>query len=300
MIAALTAMGLHFKRVEVVTEGTYLPEDVDWNYKDVPHLNHVHGWATNANGLTDDDAEASINLQKIFGLRLPLVLSHYETGPYRHSYFFTMLMYAIVCETTIERTDDGRTLVVTNYGVGSGRFWMLFFPLISFVLRRNYRQLMTEDVPMRERREQLRSWGCSYATDGRPLTMSESLVIERDNVIVPDVVAATDERVDLRALPAGTTLVGRSDHLGLRLERDGDQVEVFPRLCPHEGASLDEGVRDAGCVRCPWHGRKISSFGTLDVGEDGATLAAGPLQLDVEGTALRIRAGVRTSSDAPG
>ena len=300
MIAALTELGVRFRHVEVVTEGTYLPEDVDWNYKDVPHLNQVHGWASNVNGVTDRDAEASLNLQRILGIRLPLVLSHYETAPYRHTYFFTLLFYSVVCETTIERTDQGTTRVVTNYGVGSSRVWMLAFPLIAWALRRNYHQLMTEDVPMRERREQLRSWGYTFRGDGQPRTFPDSLAIERNNVVVPTVPAAVDDppEVSLDELSDGVVHQwGRSDHLGVRLQRRGDDLEVFPRLCPHEGAALDEAERADGCVRCPWHGREIPVLGVLRL-EDGACLETEHHRLHVRGNALHVQQRSSAPSDS--
>jgi nitrite reductase/ring-hydroxylating ferredoxin subunit len=295
MIAALTELGVHFRQVEVVTEGTYLPEDVDWNYKDVPHLNQVHGWATNVNGVTDEHAEASLNLQRVLGLRLPLVLSHYETGPYRHTYFFTLLVYSVVCETRIERTDDGTTRVTTNYGVGSSRPWMLAFPLISWVLRRNYRQLMREDVPMRERREQLRSWGYAFKGDGRPRTFPDSLKVERDNVVLTH----QPESEEVAQLELGTfvegerTLWGRDDHLGLRIERHAEELDVYSRLCPHEGASLDDAERRDDCLRCPWHGRRLEPLARLLV-RDGQEVDTTHHHLRVQDGVLRIR--VRAAS----
>ena len=45
---------------------------------------------------------------------------------------------------------------------------------------------------------------------------------------------------------------------GLKIIRQGNQVLIFERMCPHEGASLDQAALCIGKeLRCPWHGRAI-------------------------------------------
>ncbi len=287
----LGGYGLRFRTVEVVTEGDYDIDDAEWNYKDVPHLNQLHSRAQNVNGLTETDAEASINLQRFLGLRMPLVLTHYETGPYHHTYFFTMFVYVLVCETTLETTPAGRTRIVTNYAVGAGPFWMRFFPVVSWVLRRNYAALMLEDVPMRERRHQLRRWGYTFEGDGEPRNFLTSLPIEHDNVNVPDVLPepGSPHRIRVDELTEDDPLLwGRSDHLGLRLERRGDELIAFPRLCPHEGACLDEAPKRRDLLECPWHGRRLGPLGAVAL-RDGCGVDLPDHRLSVAGSWVEIQ-----------
>lgn len=287
LIARLSRLGLTFRTVTVQTEGDYQVEDADWNFKDVPHLNHVHGLADNVNGLTDRDAVASVTLQRVLGVPLPLVLSHYENAPDCQTHLFTLFTYVVVTEITFEALTPTRTRVVTTYAVGSSRFWMRLFPLVRRLLERNYRTLMSEDLPMRERKGRLRSWGYSFRGDGRRREFTESLDIERDHVIPPPRGPVLElQRIDVSSLAEGVPrLVGRSDHLGLRIERAGGELRVFPRMCSHEGAELDGVAADRCGLRCPWHGRRVAPIGVIDL--DGAT----PV-LEVENGRLRVDGGV--------
>jgi len=40
----------------------------------------------------------------------------------------------------------------------------------------------------------------------------------------------------------------------LALIRRGADVRALDGRCPHRGGPLDEGMVDAGVIRCPWHG----------------------------------------------
>lgn len=276
LVDALTRHGLRFRAVTVETEGAYQIDDADWNVKDVPHLNQVHGWAQNVNGVTDADVEASINLQRVLVFRLPLVLSHYVTAPDRQTYFFTLLSYVVVCDITFVAVSPTRTRVVTTYTVGSSRFWMLFFPVIGWLLKRNFRQLMSEDLPMRERRGLLRSWGYSFRGDGAPRDFRDSLDISRDNVVAPAQPRPSQSHlIPVDQIPeGGWCYLGRSDHLGLKVRRRGRILEFFPRSCPHEGADLDGVEPESSALPCPWHGRRLRAAAVFDL--DGAS---GPLTI---------------------
>jgi hypothetical protein len=231
-----------------------------------------------------------------------VVLSHYDSGPDRQTYVFTLLAYTIITETRFERRPGGRTRVVTTYAVGSAsRAAMLLYPVVRWSLVRNYRRLMAEDLPMRDRRGQLRRWGYSFRHDEGARRFVDSLAVERDNLVLPDEVpgAPAEGEVALAELAGGApALWGRDDHLGLRLEGDGDVIRAYPRLCHHEGACLD-GVPAQGAdgaVRCPWHGRRVPPLGTL-AATDGATLETEHHVLRVEGHRVRIRARVAAPAD---
>jgi nitrite reductase/ring-hydroxylating ferredoxin subunit len=61
--------------------------------------------------------------------------------------------------------------------------------------------------------------------------------------------------------------------MGLAILKQGKAVLVYPRLCSHEGASLDAVVKacgstsashSGGCtIQCPWHGRKFRPIVTV-------------------------------------
>src|SRR5829696_8919203 len=98
VVERLTALGHHFRTVRVETEGEYQIADVDWNNKDVLHLNHVHRWVDDVTCVVDRDLQATVSLQKVLGIQFPLVLVHYDSGPNHQTHFLTLLAWTIVTE----------------------------------------------------------------------------------------------------------------------------------------------------------------------------------------------------------
>jgi nitrite reductase/ring-hydroxylating ferredoxin subunit len=86
-------------------------------------------------------------------------------------------------------------------------------------------------------------------------------------------------------------LVGRDDHLGLRVLQSGRRrsVSVYPRMCAHEGASLDGCPIEGGAIRCPWHGRTIAALATFDLARsDDEARETVHHRLAIVGATLRI------------
>lgn len=299
IVARLSAHGRRFRTISFQTDGEYLPSDVDWNNKDLLHLNEVHERLNDVTFVLEEDHRASISLQRILGIPFPLVMVHYDDGPDEQTHVVTMLAWTIVTHHQFVRLSPTRTRAITSYSVGSNRFWMLLFPLIRLAIRRNYEHLMAEDIPMRERRGLLRSWGYSFRGDERPSRdFRATVVLEADNVILP---APTDEVPTFEPVPLSSvtsgrwTYLGRTDHLGLRLTREGGQVLAYGRLCPHEGADLDEVPVVDACVTCPWHGRHLDPLAVLDLGAPSPRAETAWHTLEVVDDEVRVT--VRAAQD---
>jgi nitrite reductase/ring-hydroxylating ferredoxin subunit len=292
IVAQLEGHGRRFRTVTHQTEGDYLPGDVDWNNKDLLHLNEVHERLNDVTFVLEEDHRASISLQRVLGIPFPLVMVHYDDGPDEQTHVVTMLAWTIVTHHRFVRVTPTRTRAITSYSVGASRFWMAFFPLIRLAIRRNWEQLMAEDIPMRERRGLLRSWGYSFRGDDRSSRdFRTTVVLEADNVVPPaDPGPAPDfDPVPLSTIIAGRwTLLGRSDHLGLRLTREGNTVVAYGRLCPHEGAELDEVPVVDACVSCPWHGRRLDALAVLDLGDPAPKAETAWHRLEVVDDRVRV------------
>ena len=74
-----------------------------------------------------------------------------------------------------------------------------------------------------------------------------------NNVVFPDVEAATIVLADLPDKRVVRVAVARRAFI---LRRDQDGVDVWPGVCPHEGAELNVEHLDDKLVVCPWHGLK--------------------------------------------
>ncbi len=277
LVALLREQGMTFRDFECVTDGDYAPEDAAWNYMDIPHLNYVHGQVDGCMTFAADAVTASVFFQRVPFFRLPLTVLIYQTSRNSITYYTSFFLFLVVIRTEWNSLGPARARVITRYAVGwTNRLVGLAFPLIRWLLRRNYRILMSEDLPMRNQRGALRKKGYSFRMSGEIPSFIESRKIMRQNVVTPEqnVVAPTDighwplRRIAFDELIEGRPLlVGDPNHLGLTVQRRRDSVLVFPRLCPHEGADLDtaasrckisgEGPEAGTTIQCPWHGRKF-------------------------------------------
>ena len=267
LITKLSASGFVFSQFELVNEGDYAPYDADWNYKDIPHLNILHKLVNGFPTSIEEQVITSVNLQKVMGVTLPMVVVNYHSGSNRQTYYTSFLGLLLIVETTWQSLGEIRTRVVTTYAIGSKGYLRFLHPLVRRLITRNYENLMSEDIPMRTRRGQLRRWGYGFRTDGPPHTFTSTLHILDENMVVkkemqpPASIFLSQEQ--LARADREDVLTTQSDHWGLRLLSREGQLHVFPRLCPHEGACLDRQALTQATMRCPWHGRVLRPLTTL-------------------------------------
>ncbi len=289
LISEMEREGFLFKNFSLTHEGAYAVEDADWNYKDVPHLHHIHALVESIIASVGDSEIATINVQKVLGVRFPLALFNYQSAPNAQTYYTTWLVFVLIIESAYEALGPNRTRVRTTYHLGAPRGWGWCFPLIRWVLMRNYRALMADDLPMRERRGQLRDWGYSFKKRGVLHSFEDTMDISVSNVVAPAGLRSPSLRLRLdRELADGEFLVGRDDHVGLRLVREGNALLIFPRLCPHEGASLDGQRACERTLRCPWHGRLLRPLGTLDLRQPGSRCLTECHEIRVDSGAVTV------------
>ena len=269
LVLSLQHEGLVFSEFTLAHEGDYAVDDADWNYKDVPHLHYVHELAEAIPAVVGGDLIATINMQKVLMFRFPFALFNFESGPNTQTYYTTWLWYVLIIETAYESLGQCRTRVNTTYSIGCPPLLKWTFPILKWVLKRNYDNLMSTDIPMRERRGQLRSWGYSFFKEDERYSFEKTIDIVQPNVIAPDEdVKLCESLFDIaHILPEnGQFFVGRDDVWGLRLVREGTALKLFPRLCPHEGASLDSTECKNDKIQCPWHGRSFEPLAKFDMG----------------------------------
>jgi nitrite reductase/ring-hydroxylating ferredoxin subunit len=275
IISRLKIEGLRFSEFSLIHEGNYETDDADWNYKDVPHLHHVHELAEAIPTIVSDDIITSVNMQKVLWFRFPFSLTNFESGENAQTYYTTWMFYVLMIETVYEKTGPCQTRVTTTYAVGSPIWLHWTFPIIRWILKRNYDNLMSTDIPMRTRRGQLRGWGYTFFKEDSRYSFEKTMDILKSNVISPNLpVAHAGYNVSIaEVLPNdGEHFLGRDDHLGIRLVRQGNQLMFYPRMCPHEGASLDSYSCKAGKdpvkggkLQCAWHGRVFKPFANFDI-----------------------------------
>jgi nitrite reductase/ring-hydroxylating ferredoxin subunit len=281
----------------VASEGEWTSEDADWTYKDIPHFNFVHSLTRSVPAVIDEKIFAAVHMQRIAGIPVPIALADYVTAEGTQVYFTTFVCFVLVVETKIipiadDLASEHSARVETTYHIGGPRFAMFAFPLIRRILRANYKVLMAEDLPMRERRGRLRRAGYSFASDGRPRTFIETTDLTIDNVVSPPLLSAARVEVDLNTLKStGASVIVGDGPAGLRLLRsERSEVLIFDRICVHEGSSLDEAPPGRDCLVCPWHGKRVQPLASFDVTDRSRRrVAAGPHRsVEIDGDRLIV------------
>jgi hypothetical protein len=291
LVRSLEGVGYRFSDMDLVTDGDWAPEDSDWNYKDIPHFHYVHQGDEGDYSpppVMGDAFVSSINLQKVLGFKFPIVVVVYEYEKFRQVYYTTLFFFMLIVETRSEAIGELRTRVTTTYSIGHPWWAGFLAPAMKWVIRRNYRFLMSGDVPMRERRGALRRLGYGFRMDGETCGFEATTRILEENLQPPPAAprTVTCNYVALLA-DRDRAYAGDIGLLGVRLERDGGELVVLPRACPHEGAGLDDIPCRNGIVQCPWHGRRLSPIGRIEWLAD-ADLVSGRYRLKAEGEMLSV------------
>ena len=251
---------LSFMKVREFTlssSGNYDPEDADWNYKDVPHLNIVHSQVDSIQAYIADKSIATINFQKVFGVSIPLAVFNFEVKKGEQVYFTTMGPFVLIIKTTYFKTKE-RTTVETTYAIGTKFPFTLLLPLVQKSIEKNYSILMSEDTPMRDRRGELRKHGHSFDFPGDTYSFDFTTRINLNNVrLTGETNSITVAKSEL--ISGGSATFGATcGVLSFWKHRVKDGFQIWPTTCPHEGAELDsKNCANAKMVSCPWHGRKI-------------------------------------------
>jgi hypothetical protein len=268
LIAKLKKENLVFHEFTLIHEGRYEVADADWNYKDIPHLHFVHELAEAYPSYISDETIASIIIQKILGIKIPLAVFLFENSPTSQLYYTASFFFVLLIETVYEKLGTNNTRVKTTYSIGASRFFKWTFKILEWLIKRNYDNLMSTDIPMRERRGQLRDWGYELYNENATYSYKKSLNLTSKNVIPPlfnQHVNKTCLNIS-QILPVdGEYLLGQDDAWGLRIVKEKEHVKIYPRMCHHEGASLDKQRCQNNKIKCPWHGTIIGVIADFDI-----------------------------------
>src|SRR5437879_2286948 len=182
-ITKLKKEGYFFSEFSMTSEGNYTVSDADWNYKDIPHLQYIHELAEAVPCFIDHDAIANVFVQKIFGFKFPLSVFIYEPAPNIQLYYTTLFFYILFIESKYEELGPNKTRVVTNYSIGFPKLLKWTVPILRWIIKRNYNNLMSGDIPMRDRRGELRSWGYTLHKEDLTHSYEKSLDLKKLNAI---------------------------------------------------------------------------------------------------------------------
>lgn len=289
LVKKMEAGGYRFMRFEIACEDPCLPVDVEWNYKDLVHVGHVHSHMSRQFFYIGENIYTTIDLQKFLGITLPQSGVFYVTDDNRIVVHTTLFFYVIFVEIRYELVGDLQTCTTTNYAVGTrSRLLGLLDPLIRFALRRNWARFTKDDRPLRQRRGALRKKGYSFI-DRSPIDHRVTLDTSEPGVVLPSNPPEGRTNAFVVSDHVNTSvIVGDADHLGLQISFGPDEIKIFPRLCPHRGASLDSCSLSGNAIECPWHGRQFRPLARIAHNGTRQTFEGSFLWCDYDGGKLTI------------
>lgn len=260
----LLQLGYACTEFEISSEGSYDQKDAEFNYKDIPHLNVVHPYANQTLVAVGEDYYVAVHFQKILGVSLPFFLTNFTPSKSKQIATFSFWIFTFFVENHWQNIANGRCLVTTSYSIFSHKLFRVLHPLLRRIIEKNYKILMADDFPIRDRRGELRRRDFSFVhdKDENSLTYYSTLDIGKNNLVFPDLeysFVVDKARLSLN----DEMLIGDSLGKGFRLITFDDKISIYPRLCHHEGACLDEAKKKGKALTCPWHGRLIPPITTF-------------------------------------
>lgn len=268
--------GYREHQFSLTSSGSWRAIDAEWNYMDVPHLNVVHSQADAETLFYTEETTSAVLKQRVGPLSLGAILTIYRTGPDSLAYASSVGPIIMIVESRWRDTENGVASVTTTYRIFTPRGLGFLAPLVQKLLTRNYRILMSEDLPLRERKGSLRLRGYSFGHDEVGHGFLASQDIRTSNVRAPhhpayEWVLNRDQLTD-----ESEHLLGPDDLSGIRVKVQGASLVFLPRICVHEGACLDGVVFSPRGLPCPWHGRLEKPLATVALSQVGSEAQIAP------------------------
>lgn len=235
--------------------------DLVWNHMDQNHRPFVHRTYGDASRIYIDQ-RTSFSLTR-FG-SWPILIPVFD-GYFKDNGFYQIMVlfgvFAVVNVIECASVGNDSRMDVT-WTIASHRWLRILHPLLHRRLRRLNEVQNREDDPVRDRRIALRVAGYRFKTDTPNFLNSNTI---ENNTIFPPVggpqAIAIEDLPDKRAVHKA--VAGRA----FVFQRDGDAVDVWPGVCPHEGAELRSEHLCGIAVRCPWHGLEFRARRLTDGGQ---------------------------------
>jgi len=246
--------------------------DLVWNHMDQNHRPFIHR-------TYDEAMRVHIGTWSAFSMtrfgKWPVVIPVFD-GYFKKNGFYQVLCLfgLVVVVNLIECNGTGTdTRMDVSWAIASHRFLrFLHRPLHRRLLRLNDVQNQ-EDDQIRDRRVYLRAAGYRFATDV-PDFLNTNVIA--NNVVFPPL--SQVRSIALTDLPEGELRTIQIADRAYVLRRKDGAVEVWPGVCPHEGAPLGANDVLGNKIKCSWHGLEFAAR-RLNRGTPGVTVCGARVQL---------------------
>lgn len=253
--------------------------DLVWNHMDQNHRPYIHRTYGEAARLFVDP-HGSFSLTR-YG-RWPIAIPVFD-GYFRENGFYQVMVLfgLLIVVNIIECNEDHRgTRMDVSWVMASHRWLRFLHPILSRRFTKLNDVQNREDDPIRDRRIELRAANYRFATDNPDFLNSNVIA---NNVQFPTFTG--HHSIAIKDLPEAEPHRAEVGDRAYIIRRSGQQLEVWPGVCPHEGAVLGAADVAGKLVRCPWHGLE---FGARRFGPGGGKVVMCGAQLEINGDCLTI------------
>jgi hypothetical protein len=256
-------------------------EDFEWNHLDQAHRIYIHDAYIDALRIaTTKDVAISLTSWN----RLPIYIQVADMRIDRGLFYQTFTVFGLIFCFQIGRlTQKGEyTFTDVEWTTVSHKWLKMFHGPFNRRLLRLQKKQYLEDHPIRNRRAELRRCGHKFKTDEPDFINSNVL---SDMVIFPEL--KEEVRFPLADLKQNNRVKIAMGPVEFFVLNSGPKIEVWPAVCPHEGAKMPETKFCEGVLMCPWHGRKFNST-VFEKGKSNS-FVMGNLSLNLVGEVLVLK-----------
>lgn len=227
--------------------------DLEWNFYDEMHRYYVHS--------TYDDmykvmAGRYFSINIVRWKNLPIFIQVANAKIEDGLFYQSMTVLGIICLHQVQRLIQKKDEVLIDINWYTASHWLfrwLHGPFNKRLLKLQRQQDLEDNQQIRGRRRDLRRRGMTFLTDNADFINSNNLT---DHLRLPKMVAPA--RINLSDYAEGGVHRVTCEPMELMFRRrEGNEVEVWPGICPHEGALLGACNLQDEIVMCPWHGRRF-------------------------------------------
>jgi nitrite reductase/ring-hydroxylating ferredoxin subunit len=253
--------------------------DLVWNHMDQNHRPLIHSTYEQA-ARVFIDRRASFSLTR-FG-KWPIAIPVFDGYVRENCFYQVMVLFGlviVVCLVECKESESGTSMEISWT---TASHWLLRF--IHPYLNRRIRELNDvqnrDDDPIRDQRVALREAQYRFATDDPDFINSNVMA---NNVKFPPV--AGTHTIAMETLPEGQPHKVVVADRTLIVRRTGKALEVWPGICPHEGAPIETRDLKGTSVVCAWHGLE---FGPRRLGPASGRVVVCGAALELAGDELKV------------
>ena len=233
-------------------------QDLEWNHMDQSHRPYIH--STYNDELRISIGENFANSLTKWG-NWPFFINVIDVRVKEGQYYQTFTIGGLIYVHTVIEMDfidaDNSSLDI-NWHILS--HWFLR-PIHKYLNKKIYKlnvRLQEEDYVIRSQRALLRKYGYNFKSDPPDYYSSNKLI---NNTVYPNlkrpIKINIKEFTDINALNKKKESLykfGEKEISFIVKKISNSEFYIWPSVCPHEGASLEDGDFCDNRVTCSWHG----------------------------------------------